>query len=1450
MKNSPSKETKTHGWYMHKRGKHWVYGCSLITLLVAGLALSSPVLAEETSPATSTPNTQAQAADTAKVEETSEEASTIPADSQAVIESKDDSAEMSGATNPSQPSQPVERASQSADEGGSTANLEASQTEASLPSDSTPIVEKADAGITVEKADVAQVAEKGYQTNLTNLKPTNGTWEVRDDGLYSNALDKGDSWNISDIKADNFVYSTDIKFLKEQGAVGLIFRSTDPNNVQNSYAINIDGGTKKSKFWRWDRGEDQQLIDEKQIEPSADGSYFLRVVAIDSWLSFYINGQLVGSTGDYTLQKDDKGQRTVIKEGYLGLLNWNGEAIFQNTYYTPITDNLNPELADITIMSDKGQVEKKGQFLSNAPVSIQYVDNAASSIKLAIKPKNDKSQITISDSTGKEYQLGDTIPLAVSANYLTVTSTVTTDANQASLTYRINVHRRQAKEVYYNELFRDQYHYSVKDGWGNDPNGLVYYKGKYHLFYQFYDDQVWGPMHWAHATSTDLIHWEEQPIALYPDTNGTMFSGCIVVDEHNSSGFFKDGQGGLVALVTADGNGQRIKLAYSPDEGQTWTKVDQVAADWSDDPLQSKDFRDPKVFHWNNKWFMVLAGGPLRIYSSDNLRDWSVESTYPDIHTECPDFYPIQTEDGTVKWVLSRGGRYYKVGDFKQIDGKWTFSPDQAYKDSDGVMNFGKDSYAAMTYYVQDFGTEANPTIPKLTELNWMNTWDYCNLVAKTVDQDFNGTYNLNLQLGLVKENGTYVLTQTPLETYKTLRDTAKAISYQDVTVTAQNDLLKAVKSDSYEIVATFRSSATTTKVGFKLRQSKDQETLVVYDLKQEELSIDRTKSGVILNDKFAEVNKQKVTTNADGSISLHIFVDRASLEVFAKGDTVTGANQIFPAPDSLGASVFAEGGDAKADINFYPLKSIWTDKVAADKPFKLVGTGQTETRLNLGQSTSFDAYLAPAQAKQDISWQLDKPDLVDFSQSGSKVTLTAKKAGTLTLTASSKENLNLTKTYKISIFENNFKTNLKDLKVISGQWIVDDKELLDSNTSANDAIMSTERLPYSEYKLEADVKYQKGLVNIFFASPATDPANAYAFQLGDQASVRLYYFQGDTIAEQPLNTALNDNHYHHLLINKTKDSVSLSIDGQEVMSHKFASVKDYFNQAYVGLGLWDGAVAFQNVYLTPLNQDAKPQGWFTANQHWYYRKADGQLATGLTSIDGKTHYFNADGSQVKGDFASPDGGKTWYYLDKDNGYVLTGLQTIQGKTYYFNADGSQVKGDFASPDGGQTWYYLDKDNGHVLTGLQTIQGKTYYFNADGSQVKGDFASPDGGQTWYYLDKDNGHVLTGLQTIQGKTYYFNADGSQVKGDFASPDGGQTWYYLDKDNGQVLTGGQTIKGKRYTFDETGKQIKGRFVTPDGGKTWYYLDKDNGLRVTGRQVINGEICYFDQDGRQIK
>ncbi len=773
---------------------------------------------------------------------------------------------------------------------------------------------------------------ESYHTNLSGLAYTGGEWKITENGLYSKEDQAKDSFALFETSGKNFVYVTDMKFETNRGAAGLVFRSSGDLRSKESYAVNVDVVSHKCKMWRWQGNEALQLINEKEIPAADDEIYTLKVVAVDGWILYYVNDQLVASSGDYTLQPGNLGQNTILQEGIFGLLNWNSEVTFQNTYYKELEGAFDPLLKDLYVVSDIGTVEKRPQFVPTEPITIQYVKNNASAVKVCAESVSEDADIKVTDEKGNTYAPGEAIPVETGSNFLTVTSTVTEQEGEqeleAVLTYRINVHRLKPDEVYYQEDYRGQYHYSVREGWANDPNGMVYYKGKYHLFYQFYDDKAWGPMHWAHAVSTDLLHWEDQPIALYPDANGAMFSGCIVVDENNTSGLFSGEEGGLVALITADGNGQRIKLAYSEDEGMSWTKVDEIAADWTADPLNNRDFRDPKVFRWENKWFMVVAGGPLRIYSSDNLRTWKCESAYGDLHTECPDLYPVETEDGQIKWVLSRGGRRYKIGDFRREGGSWKFLPDEAYRTDDGIMNFGHDSYAAMTYYVQDFGTEQEPQIPKIIEINWMNTWEnYCNQVAEVNGSDFNGTFNLQLEAGLKKENGTYVLTQTPVEAYKELRLEEQKIEYQRTEAGEDNTLLADFQGDTYEIVSRFYPRGGTRKVGFRLRTGEGQETLVLYDVAEKRLSIDRSNSGIRINDnKFIEVYGQHMEQNEDGSVDLHIYVDRSSVEVFGKGYTVAGAEQIFPSRAGMGAAVLIEGENAEVECTVYPLKSIWRD--------------------------------------------------------------------------------------------------------------------------------------------------------------------------------------------------------------------------------------------------------------------------------------------------------------------------------------------------------------------------------------------------------------------------------------------------------------------------------------------------------------------------------------------
>lgn len=306
----------------------------------------------------------------------------------------------------------------------------------------------------------------------------------------------------------------------------------------------------------------------------------------------------------------------------------------------------------------------------------------------------------------------------------------------------------------YNEQHRPQIHFSPKEKWMNDPNGMVYLNGNYHLFFQYHPGStIWGPMHWGHAISKDLIHWDEQPIALYPDSLGTIFSGSAVLDFNNTSGFGKDGKIPLIAIFThhdtigakaRTNNYQSQSIAYSLDEGKTWTK-------YANNPVVKnpgiRDFRDPKVMWYEDgkKWVMTLATKDrVTFYSSKNLKEWTKESEFGETvgaHGgvwECPDLFPLKYKGDNV-WVLmvsiNPGGpnkgsaTQYFTGKF---DGK-NFTP---FQTDTRWIDYGTDNYAGVTW---------SNTRDRKIFLGWMSNWQYARVVptekwrsAMTVPRDLN----------------------------------------------------------------------------------------------------------------------------------------------------------------------------------------------------------------------------------------------------------------------------------------------------------------------------------------------------------------------------------------------------------------------------------------------------------------------------------------------------------------------------------------------------------------------------------------------------------------------------------------------------------------------------------------------------------------------------------------
>lgn len=482
------------------------------------------------------------------------------------------------------------------------------------------------------------------------------------------------------------------------------------------------------------------------------------------------------------------------------------------------------------------------------------------------------------------------------------------------------------------EYFRPGFHFSPQSHWLNDPNGLVFYEGTYHLFYQHHPyGNKWGPMHWGHAVSKDLIHWEHMPIALFPDEHGAIFSGCCVVDWKNSSGLFENSHG-LVALFThADTHPetgqprQRQSLAYSSDKGQTWQKYEGNPVLTEDELV---DFRDPKVF-WHSqseRWIMVLvAGDHVRFYKSKNLREWSLSGEFGkgegshDGVWECPDLFELPIDDtGRTKWVLiisigdnprcPEGSRtQYFIGEF---DGN-TFINDNT---ADHIMwlDYGRDNYAGVSW------SDIPEQDGRRVIIGWMSNWKYAN---ETPTGSWRGAMTLPRALSLTDRDGSVSLTQMPVRETEQLRK--ESMRWNDVTVTPETPFWQKVKEDLLEIEADI-DIRFGEEVHIGLTSSGEGEIVIGYDPKNQWIFIDRSKSGITdFHASFASKHGARIAA-LNGKIKLHIWLDRNSVEVYADHGLVALTDQIFPDAPIENVEVSTKSGQVVLDsLQIHTLKSI-----------------------------------------------------------------------------------------------------------------------------------------------------------------------------------------------------------------------------------------------------------------------------------------------------------------------------------------------------------------------------------------------------------------------------------------------------------------------------------------------------------------------------------------------
>jgi fructan beta-fructosidase len=490
----------------------------------------------------------------------------------------------------------------------------------------------------------------------------------------------------------------------------------------------------------------------------------------------------------------------------------------------------------------------------------------------------------------------------------------------------------------YREPWRPQFHFTPATNWMNDPNGLVYYDGEYHLFYQYNPQgDKWGHMSWGHAVSRDLLHWEHLPVALREENGIMIFSGSAVVDWKNTSGFGKDGKPPLVAIYTGHFTKKPLQnqhVAYSNDHGRTWTK-------YAENPvldINERDFRDPKVI-WHEpsqRWVMAVAWPvkrKVRLYASPDLKHWTHLSDFGPAGAvegiwECPDLFPLAVEEKT-KWVLivnigsgapaGGSGCQYFIGDFdgKELTLDPTYPKKKAGQQSAPALwlDHGPDFYAAVTW------SDVPPRDGRRLTIGWMSNWQYANDVPTS---PWRSAMSIPRELSLRNTAEGLRLVQKPVTELEKLR--GRLHRFQGGTIEEANAWIKrnGPGGGPLELVIEF-APAPKGSAGVKFFNDAKEETVVGVDREQGRISIDRTRSGnVAFQSKFPRVASAPYA-RADGSAKLHIFVDACSIEVFVNDGEQVLTSLAFPSKTDYAVQLFGphEGAVVRV-LDLWPLASCW----------------------------------------------------------------------------------------------------------------------------------------------------------------------------------------------------------------------------------------------------------------------------------------------------------------------------------------------------------------------------------------------------------------------------------------------------------------------------------------------------------------------------------------------
>ena len=749
---------------------------------------------------------------------------------------------------------------------------------------------------------------------------------------------------------------------------------------------------------------------------------------------------------------------------------------------------------------------------------------------------------------------------------------------------------------YYTELYRNQYHFSQYAHWNNDPNGLVYYDGYYHMYYQHHPySNYWSDMYWGHARSKDLVHWELLPICLFPDEDwgtgvGLMWSGTAYEYRKGDSAaidglnWFPNGNGnGLIAFYTRDGGMQDQMIMSSDDGGMTWTKrkmIPQTVATGADGIYHKVACRDPKIFPVETKdgkttvWGMALTGqqeNRVWFLKSTNLLDWEYAGQFNADVPECPEVVTLTANDDNTYTVLSLSGREYVVGKMS-YDGKNIIFTDKnggAIDKSDfQKMDFGTDSYATQTFSIRD--TESD-YFGKVVSISWFagvpattDSGIYAN--ARKV---WNGSgMTIPVVWGLAKEGNGYILTQTPIVKNNDAYDKSNVISINGQTVNASTtNILANVNTHVFEMMLNI-DNPNNESISIKINVSDNEYTEIGWNAEEGYFVDRRFTSSAGLNIKDYRFRYTSGPRDF-GTQDFYILSDNGGLEVFCDDFKIPFYLLTLASPYSVKAEFKVSGAVTVQNLTLNEIGSIWRDFEPVDGETVLyVSENNVEMDTIITKEKEITAYSTSAQ---EITWELSSgSDIVSLEKTTGGVIAKAKRAGKATLVARCG---NQTKVINITVYEGTPDTDIpfNSTGIVSGTWIAQGTNIIAQSPAGDGYILSD--LSASDFN--CSVSFSLEAVAAAFIFRANEDMSEYImFNYDNNEKIVKMWSHNGEIGRAPANNVNLSNVV--LRVEANGKSIKAYINGNLAIDTVLSD--DEPTEGLFGLNVYSGTATFKSV--------------------------------------------------------------------------------------------------------------------------------------------------------------------------------------------------------------------------------------------------------------------------------